>query len=257
MRFESNLRVDDLSGFFVHMESSPMGHSFGHDVPRDWKDKDPADPEWAVWKQSGSWTRDELAILAAWASQTHRFDGMWVDIGCNTGMVSKYINWYTNSPVMCVDPVFGHSDFVRRFQENTGFPKSWQFNMTSEEFWRINFPELFLGIVIDGDHDRPGPLLDARGADAMLQPHGVILFHDFMGEPVQEAVTELLNHDYSAHIYFTPHMVAACWMGIHSPRNPPIKHTPDPNLPDLRARCPNFDWSRVSHDMKGEALKHV
>jgi hypothetical protein len=107
-----------------------------------------------------------------------------------------------------------------------------------------------IGIVIDGDHEPGQPLEDAVNAEKHLAPEGVILFHDFVGLPVREAVRWLIQEKgFQCRIYLTPHVVAACWradmIGPLGDFHPPI-HIPDPGIvaQDLPARWPEWDWSK-------------
>ena len=244
MIYQSNL-IQPSSVFqsqFEHLHVRPMPHSFGHSVISDWADKDPEDPQFGIYKNCGLWTHDEAAILFACASQMS-VHGEWVDIGAHTGWTSMHINWGTNSRVMCVDPMLAVREFRRRFEENTCWPASWIWPYTSEWFFMHRRDSYrYRGFCIDGDHEAGMPLLDAIGAAAHLTATGVILFHDFIGQPVREAVTYLMNVGFKARIYLTPHLVAVCWRGDFVPPD----HTPDPGLPDLFARCPDFDFSRCS-----------
>ena len=251
MIYKSNLEAPDLSRFFKHLTVSPMAHSFGHDVPRDWADKSDDDPVFGIFKQCGFWTHDEAAILY---NVAQRVGGDWCDIGCHTGWTSRYIVEGVGKHVVdcghaCLDYMLALPEFSQRFRDNTNFG-------TTRYEWPIKSHQLFescdktalgrsnrwKGFCIDGDHDRPQPLRDAYNATRYIEKDGgVIMLHDFNGRPVQEAVEWLMGKGFKARIYFTPAMVACCWKGDFVPPD----HIPDPNLPDLKARCPNFDWSRV------------
>lgn len=241
MNYKSNLAQPDIWHHFQHLTVGPMAHSFGHDVPRDWADKADDDPVFGIWKQCGSFTQDEGAILAACAAQY--LGGVWVDIGCNTGVISKLINWMTNAPVLCVDYMLADHEFFWRFEDNTGFPADWTRPVKSEVFFRHGTNFRISGFVIDGDHDRPQPMWDALNACRIVDRDGVILLHDFWGAPVQDAVSLLINEGFKARVYTTPHGIAVCWRGGHFK---PPEHVPDPSLPDLKGRCPNFNFERCS-----------
>lgn len=72
----------------------------------------------------------------------------------------------------------------------------------------------------------PIPLQDAQGAHQHLTDNGVIVFHDFIGTPVQQAVAWLIQQGYKYRIYTTPQMVAWCWRGNFEPP----EHVPDPAI---------------------------
>lgn len=237
MNYVSNLVSPDLTHHFKNLVSRPMGHSFGHDVPSDWSDKADDDPVFGIYKRCGCWTTDERAILFHVARQVK---GIWCDIGCHTGLTSKTINWATNSFVDCVDPMLGLPEFRQRWRDNTGFPSEWGFSQRSDDFF-ANEASAYSGVVIDGCHEPGQPLRDAENAAHCLMPDGVILLHDFIGEPVREAVRYLMTvRGMDARVYWTPHVVALCWhpgSGFVPP-----DHVPDPGIVAQRlpARMPDF-----------------
>jgi hypothetical protein len=241
MIYRSNLEAPDLTPHFKHLVSRPMPHSFGHDVPSDWGDKADDDPVFGLYKKCGMWTHDEAAILFNVAAAAWTFQGMWVDIGAHTGWTSKHINWATNGPVECIDPMLREGEFRRRFQQNTLFPLGgWAYGKTSADYFREVPPQNVRGFCIDGDHEPGKPLEDAIAAAKHIADDGVIIFHDFLGKPVREAVQYLMGLGFHCRVYKTPHMIGLCWRGDFVP---PV-HVPDPNLPDLEARCPDFDFTR-------------
>lgn len=257
---------------FKHMAWRPMPHSFGVDVPSDWQDKRDDDSQFGLYKRCGCWTDSEREILLACASQMS-VNGVWCDIGAHTGLTSATINWGTNSPVCCVDPMLAVDEFRKRFEDNTGFPAWWICPDTSDELfrqlqqnrsqsspqWKVNIDpgarphhsllpgesrtrwSTYKGFCVDGDHEPGMPLRDVVNAVGHLEPTGVILLHDFIGLPVRDAVTWLMNiAGFKVRVYRTPHMVAVAWRGDFVPPD----HVSDPRLPDLFARCPEFDFSR-------------
>lgn len=225
---------------FKHLHVRPMPHSFGIDVPSDWADKADNDPVFGIYKKCGCWTEEERRILEQSATQFLGYS--WCDVGCHTGLTSKTINWFTNTIVDCIDPMLGVYEFAARFFENTGFPVDWAYAMTSREFFSRPSFRRYAGVVIDGDHEPGEPLFDAQQASFRLEADGVILLHDFIGAPVREAVTWLMDHGFRCRVYETPHMVACCWRGAFKPPS----HTPDPRVAaeKLRARCHGFDFAR-------------
>lgn len=240
MIYRSNLEAPDLTPHFKHLVSRPMPHSFGHDVPSDWGDKADDDPVFGIYKRCGMWTHDEAAILGEVVSRTGMQAG-WIDIGAHTGWTSKHINWSSNSAVMCVDPMLAVPGFRWRFLENTGFPVRWIYPKPSSEFFHDVMGNIEVqGVCIDGDHEPGKPLEDAIAAAKHIADDGVIIFHDFLGKPVREAVQYLMGLGFHCRVYKTPHMIGLCWRGDFVP---PV-HVPDPNLPDLEARCPDFDFTR-------------
>jgi hypothetical protein len=248
MIYRSNLVAPDLTPNFKHLWSAPMGHSFGHDVPRDWADKADDDPVFGIYRQCGLWTHDEAAILFNVASC---MAGRWADIGAHTGWTTSVIA-RADCLVDGVDPMLALQGFSDRFEANTKHPKVWEnINQLSCQT-SVNYFDhmakthsgVFEGFCIDGDHDEGAPLKDAIRAERLLGIDGVIIFHDFIGRPVREAVEWCLDHGFKARVYITPHVVACCWRGIFIPPD----HRPDPALVaiDLPARMPDFDFSRCS-----------
>lgn len=245
MIYRSNLTAPDLAPNFKHLVSSPMGHSFGHDVPRDWGDK-PNDEFWSTWKNNGFWTHDEAAIL--W-NVVKAMPGHWLDIGACTGWTTAHMLSGGAETVLPIDPMFTREDFTERYWENleevenadNASISTFQY---SHVFFERKTPEQesFSGICIDGDHTPPAPMDDAQNAARHVSDNGVIIFHDALGLPVREAALWLMNQGFKARWYETPHGVIVCWRGDFVPPD----HVSDPNLPDLKARCPEFDFTRCS-----------
>lgn len=255
MIYRSNLVAPDLTPHFKHIWSRVQPHSHGHDVLSDWGDGNAADDPQGFYRENGFWTHDEAAILYNCAVRTH---GLWLDIGAYTGWTTAHLaaamEWVTS-----LDPVLKYQAFQSRFEEN--LRGMWdQLNCVSSRTSDAYFdyererraehsrrakgldigPLEFTGVVIDGEHGWHQPLKDAQNAAAHLAPDGVILFHDFIGGPVQEGVRWLQDNGFRCRIYNTPFMVACCWRGKFTPPD----HVPDPNIPDMRTRCPDFDFSR-------------
>lgn len=241
MIYRSNLQCPDLQGHFKHLTARPMPHSFGHTVLSDWADKDATDPEFGLYKNCGLWTHDEAAILYNVASRGP-MQAMWGDIGSHTGWTSKHINYATNGLVECVDPMLRLPEWCIRHFENTGFPAAWVLGLTSNEYFRLPYAPVYNGFCIDGDHEPGKPTEDAMNAAAHLADNGVLIFHDFVGRPVRDAVQWCMNQGMKCRIYTTPHMVALCWKGDFEP---PF-HVPDPHLmgQSLESRMPDFNFGR-------------
>lgn len=89
-----------------------------------------------------------------------------------------------------------------------------------------DFTPTYKGVCIDGDHEPGKPLEDAQNAARHLADTGVIIFHDFIGAPVREAVTWLMDQSFKARVYWTPHLVACCWRGDFIPPD----HEGDPRI---------------------------
>jgi SAM-dependent methyltransferase len=239
MIYRSNLTCPDLTPNFKHLHVRVMPHSFGHDVPSDWADKADDDPVFGIYKQCGMWTHDEAAILWRVAAQVEADDA--IDIGCHTGWTTAHLE-RSGLYVHAVDPCA--RIFEARFNQNNPDSVASLFAEPSNIYFERHFPRpnFVPGLIcIDGDHEPGKPLEDAQGAAAHLAETGVIIFHDFIGRPVREAVEWLMGQGFHCRVFHTPHMVACCWRGDFTPPD----HVPDPNLPDLRARCGEFPWNKV------------
>ena len=97
--------------------------------------------------------------------------------------------------------------------------------------------------MIDGDHDSPQPTLDAQRAISVGAK--VLVFHDFWGQPIQDAVRAALI--WRKRVYDTPNGMAVCWS--RGCDFVPPDHTPDPAIDWAQVRkdrAPNFDFSRCS-----------
>lgn len=241
----SNVQGPDLRSYFKHLHWRKMPHSMGHLVASDWADKPVDDPMFGLYKNCGLWTRDEAAILDGWVTASG-MQAKWIDIGAHTGWTSKHINWSSNAPVMCVDPMLSVPEFRRRFIENTGFPQGWVYARTSNEFFHDVLGNVTVsGVVIDGDHSEGNPLEDAINAFAVLAETGVIIFHDGIGRPTREAVTWLMGQGFKARLYWTPYLVFVCWRGDFTP----VDHIPDARIDWTNHKLEmqkDFDFERLS-----------
>lgn len=252
MIYRSNLVAPDLTPQFRFLHSRVMGHSFGHDVLSDWADKADTDPLFGLYKKCGFWTHDEAAILY---NIGHRIWGLWADIGSHTGWTAAHILASHAVEVVSasgpcptcelVDPLYAVDEFRVRAALNMAGECGLRLKaMTAAQFFDSD-PRLFDGIVIDGDHEPGEPMRDARAALLHLTPEGVILFHDFVGLPVREAVLYLMRQGMKVKLYLTPHVVACCWRSQKVGASLP-KHIPDPVIRALRLweRWPEWDWEK-------------
>lgn len=254
MIYRSNLEAPDLQPHFKHATSRVLGHSFGHDVLSDWSDKADDDPVFGMYKTCGFWTHDEAAILYNVARLN---PGRWLDIGAHTGWTTAHLA-AAGCKVTALEPMLPVEGWADRFAENcrafdgmysATYLRSQQFFITASPF-----TDHFRGVVIDGDHGSPNPRIDAAGAVQLLDDDGVILFHDAMGGPVWEGIYCLLDLGFRCHVYFTPHIVAACARPTPTGTLQPaysLIHRPDPaiNWQEIKTNhMKDFDWKRVTHD---------
>lgn len=240
MIYRSNLYAPDFTGAFPFLTVRPMPHSFGHSVPSDWADKSQDDPVFGLYKNCGMLTHDEAAILY---NIRRRHPGNWLDIGSHTGWSTVHLIGLQG--LVGIDPMYGVPEFRQRAEDNLrrANTSAGLLNATSRMFFdgggRI---DKFSGVMIDGDHSDGEPQLDAKNALAHLKPDGVIVFHDFIGRPVREAVQYLISEGFKCRVYITPHMMAVCWRGEFVPPD----HESDPKLGFLRGSIPDFDLGRCA-----------
>ena len=86
---------------------------------------------------------------------------------------------------------------------------------------------------IDGNHERPGPLQDAKAAHVVATPDALVLFHDLVSPDVTEGLSYLRDESWQTMIYQTMQIMGVAWRGQCSP----LRHVPDPaiNWPKLPA----------------------
>lgn len=215
MRYVSNLAAPDLRPFFKL--ANPMLQKMGHDVPSD-PDFDP---------NCGFLSDDEAAILYAIA---RAWPKRWVDIGARFGWSTAHISEGARQPVDAVDPEYAVPERFERWCDNTSEfvhcikPFPW----ISELYFAAN--RQIDAAMIDGNHDAPEPTRDAmRALNAGAQ---VLVFHDFAGKPIRDAVNILIAHGiFNARVYWTPNLMAVAWRDG-------CGFTPPDHVRDPRA-----DWS--------------
>jgi hypothetical protein len=236
----------DIRSDFKQLDWKPRPHSFGIELASDWADKSDDDPLFGLYKRCCYWSQNEIDILVACASQ---FIGKpSLDIGAATGWTSKHIHLATESRVDCIDPMFGHSEFWRRFADNTGFSKDWMYPITSDEFFDMlsgyHSDNPYGLICIDGDHGEEAVMRDAQNSAAHLAESGVILLHDTLGWPVQAAGNWLMDNGFKARLYITVHCVLVAWRGNFAPPDIPT----DPRLLEHRLtdRMDRLDFERLA-----------
>ncbi len=227
MIYRSNLIAPDLTPHFKLL--SPAVQIFGHDVPTD-PDYDPG---------CGFWTHDEAAILYNVAKQR---PGVWLDLGSRMGWTSAHI-LAAGCSVHMVDQAYHNEAIKKRAVDSTiqvieeDF-SSWPMASSVENFF-AGYAHLYQydGFVIDADHDRPQPTLDAMRCHQSAQEDSVILMHDFMGRPIQDAVVVLMALGWRCRIYDTPNGVALLWRDA---KFVPPTHRPDPSI----------NWRKMRDDIR-------
>jgi hypothetical protein len=238
MKFKSNLTCPDLSANFKLLD--PPMQRCGHDIPSD-PDYDPA---------CGYWSHDEAAIL--YNVSMRKPNATWLDIGSRLGWTAAHVIEGGARMVHACDQAYDDLDldFLSRARANLRHHKSKVMLLpwTSEALFTEHFRNhRYAGIVIDGNHDSPEPLNDARRAATHLTDDGVILFHDFIGKPTRDAVNFLIEHGgFKCRVYWTPNLVALCWCGNSIV---PPDHQGDKNIlwkPHLMEMERDFDFGRCS-----------
>jgi hypothetical protein len=230
--YRSNLKAPNVAQHF-RMISGPMPHSLGHDIPSD-PDFDP---------RCGFMSHDEAAILYNCAKQV---GGRWIDIGSRFGWTTAHLI-EAKCQVWAVDREYCNPQFKDRAIENLShWPRSSYVlvDVTAQDFLSGGTGGIE-GFVIDGDHDDPQPLLDAKGCLRLANPNpaAVFVFHDFYGKPIRDGVNFLIDQGLKCRIYDTPNGMAVCWRGEFTPPH----HVPDPKIDwaGVRlSRCPDFDFAK-------------
>lgn len=179
-------------------------------------------------------TDDEAAIL--WnISRMNR--GLWLEIGSHTGWSTVHIA--DSNKVMALEPEFGHPIFnktneafmfIRRFLQNVHKAKVEKnvmpFALKSEDFLPRYHGKKFRGVLVDGNHDDPFPKQDAEMILPHLEPSAVVVFHDYIGKPVQNALEWLLTRGFKKRVYRTPQLLGIAYRGNVSLPD----HVPDPSF---------------------------
>ena len=238
MIYRSNLLlpVDLQPGFGATTICGTMGHSYGHDIICD-KDYE---------RNCGFITHDEAAILYHIAKRT---PGKWIDIGSRFGWSSAHIA-LSGSTVFAVDQDYKVPHLLERARANLRGHIETCLRIvpvakTSNEYFEdLMDTEYFDGVMVDGNHDHPCPTEDASNAMDVITGKGVIVFHDFWGRPVQDAVNYLINEGMKCRVYNTPNGMAVCG---DFPLEQFPDHVPDPTIDwnMLRKRCVGFNFERT------------
>lgn len=235
--YASNLPAPDMGTTFRLLD--PPRLMLGHTAP--------SDPDFEP--NCTYLTADETAILYATLSGPHMHRKPVVDIGARFGWTARAINQATNGAVLCVDPIlkFGTPEYDR-FENNLGKSRGSMlpFPNTSAEFFAARLRGLdtfghngrYSAFMIDGNHDIPEPLNDARGALSIATEDCLMIFHDGRGKPVSDAVTFLLDQGFRARFYWTPNGMYVAWRGFEG------------WMPPDHDRDPAIDWRGVEAGMR-------
>lgn len=234
MIYRSNLTAPDLSPNFKLLVK-PRPWSLGHSIP--------SDPDYEP--ECCFMSHDEAAILYHCAQATRRnvpsgalYDSKcWLDIGTRFGWTAATIASSANN-VTLVDQELSMIYAQDRMERNLRADECWDWvtevigKPATVALAQLNAnAKQFDGFCIDANHDDPEPLNDAKGCLKIAAPDCCMVFHDFRGRPIRDAVRFLMAEGFKARVYWTPAMMAVCWRGNFKP---PVHH-----------RDPAVDWNMV------------
>jgi predicted O-methyltransferase YrrM len=148
---------------------------------------------------------EEISII-----QKTVLGGKWLEIGSHTGWSGAHIAELCDE-IYLVDPQYNLPLFKQRTIDNLKnsgvYGKCVLFS--TDRYFSEN-KDVFDGIVIDGNHDSPYPLLDAIESDKILNHGGIIVLHDYNGQPIKDAVEYLHQQKYEISIHNTINGLAIC-----------------------------------------------
>lgn len=188
----------------------------GVPIGSDWQDKPADDPVFGLYRTCGFFSEGEIELLSSVARQ---FRGTWLEIGAHTGWCTSVLVGH-QIEVVAVEPMFSAGGWEQRFRDNVGAPEGLvsPWGVTSETYFKCRtLGQSFDGCLIDGDHEAPAPLNDAKGCFERLNERGVIILHDFRGGPVWDATKWLIDQGMNFRLYPSVHMIAVCWRGEFDP----------------------------------------
>lgn len=205
---------------FEHVAWRPLPYSMGVPIGSDWQDKPADDHVFGLYRECGFWTKSETKLLSKVADW---FFGSWLEIGAHTGWCSNTIGDQAER-VICIEPMFSLFEWYERFAENVGDMMAdgtvMPWSGRSDQYfaiWDGGGGRTFDGVLIDGDHQGPVPLNDAKGAYDRLNERAVVLLHDFRGPDVWDAAKYLVDRGMNFKVYPSVHMVCVCWRGEFEP----------------------------------------
>lgn len=96
---------------------------------------------------------------------------------------------------------------------------------------------------IDGNHDAPGPLADAKAVAAIAPRDALVLFHDLAALAVAEGLALFRALGWHTLLYQTMQIMGVAWRGAMQP----IAHRPDPrvNWPAMPEHLQSFSVSNA------------
>ncbi len=88
-------------------------------------------------------------------------------------------------------------------------------------------------VFIDGNHDEPGPYLDAVACEPHCAKDALVLFHDLAAPAVARGLDYFKERGWNTMIYNTTQIMGVAWRGNIEP----VRHVPDPAV----------DWKLPPH----------
>jgi predicted O-methyltransferase YrrM len=191
------------------------------------------DHNWYVdrrWPTVGFINRDEAHILYNCALRFRRRRAL--EIGCWAGWSACHLA-LAGVELDIIDPALNDVDMHASVSESLfsigvgdrvelipgeSPEKVFELARTLQRRWSLVF--------IDGNHDAPHPLKDARAAHEVAENDALILFHDLISPDVAEGLNYFRDKGWNTVIYQTMQIMGAAWRGSVEP----IAHAPDPRM---------------------------
>ena len=181
--------------------------------------------------ETGFVSRDEAHILYNTALQ---FEGEHaLEIGCWLGWSTCHLA-LAGVKLDVVDPLLAKPDLYGSVADSLHAAgvadRVWLFPGTSPgkvlelaSLFRRRWPLIF----IDGNHEAPWPLDDAKTAHVVASEDALVLFHDVAAPDVAAGLAHLRDFGWNTILYQTMQIMAAAWRG----KAAPVPHIPDPAVP--------------------------
>lgn len=155
-----------------------------------------------------------------------------LEIGCWMGWSACHIA-LAGLELDVIDPVLEKPEFFESVRDSLkragvlssvrlipGFSPEKVAEITRQENCRWSF------MFIDGNHESPGPLNDARMCERFAEDDALMLFHDLSSPCVAEALDYMQRKGWNVMIYHTMQLMAVAWRGNVEP----VLHQPDPRV---------------------------
>lgn len=156
----------------------------------------------------GYTSAEESAILYRLACS---FPGDWIEFGSHTGWSGAYIA-SAGVTLHAVEPMFRTHAFYQRARRN--WERAGVLDRIIPYACYSHQLDLdgasFAGAFVDGDHEPGEPLRDAQLLLPRMRGRCVIVFHDYIGQPVIEAVDWVAEQGFRVMVYETTQRLAVC-----------------------------------------------